>query len=129
MNAKRYFTCFTEAQAFFNAQSGDASIGSVRKSLRAELGNWIVQYTAAPVVTQLKSSIKVTMPNGDTATRSTKNTYAAVVVGYKAGKLSILSCHDNAANAQASIIRHNAGQYVNQNYRSKLDGQPLLILV
>lgn len=123
--AKRYFNDYNEARAFFEAQEqGDRSLGIVRKGLRAELGAWVVQYEAALEFTGKKL---IVTHNGKKATRATQNRYQAVVVAEDAsGKLLILSAHYGAAEAHAALAKHNAGQFVNFNYRKAVT-QPIVL--
>ena len=56
--------------------------------------------------------------NGKTATRSTGNAYRAAVVAEDAeGELMILSAHYSLADALVARAKHNAGKFVNFNYR------------
>jgi len=76
-----------------------------------------------PVITFKGSKMTVTMPNGDTATRTTKNAYQAAVVGYgEDGKLHLVSAHGAVADAQKAIATAKAGKHVNFNYR-KVKGE------
>ena len=130
MNQKKYFTDYAEARAFYEAQVGDRSICSVRKELRAELGNWIVQYTApeAEKAVEFTGKKLIARHNGKKATRATKNAYKAVVVAEDAaGKLVILSCHWDKAAALDTIANFNAGKFVNFNYRNKRATEPVLL--
>jgi len=97
-----------------------------KRGLRAE---WTLEADlSVPVVTRTAKKLTVTLANGDTASRGTSNQYMAVVVGYDAaGKLSVLSAHWLAADAQKAVDTHKAGKFVNQNYRSKLVGAPIIV--
>ncbi len=76
-----------------------------------------------PVITFKGSKMTVTMPNGDTATRTTKNAYQAAVVGYgEDGKLHLVSAHGAVVDAQKAIATAKAGKHVNFNYR-KVKGE------
>lgn len=124
--AKRYFNDYNEALTFFEAQEqGDRSLGSVRKDLRAELGAWLVQYEPALEFTGKKLIARL---YGDRkATRSTTNPYRAAVVAEDAnGKLLILSAHYTLADAYAALANHNAGKFVNFNYRKAVT-QPIVL--
>lgn len=123
--AKRYFNDYDEALAFFEAQEqGNRSLGSVRKELRAELGAWLVQYDPALETTGKKLIVR---HNGKVATRATQNRYAAAVVAEDAsGKLLILSAHFGRAEAYAALSKHNAGKFVNFNYRKAVT-QPIVL--
>lgn len=130
MNQKKYFTDYPEAHAFYETQVGDCSIGSVRKELRAELGNWIVQYTAPETEKAVEFTGKklIARHNGKKAVRATKNPYKAVVVAEDAaGKLVILSCHWDKAAALDTIATIRAGKFVNFNYRDKCATAPVLL--
>lgn len=118
---KKYFHDYAEARAFYEAKSGDKMIGSVRKELRAELGNWIVQFDGAEAEKAVEFTGKklVARHNGKKAARATKNNYQAVVVAEDAtGKLVILSCHWDKHAAAAAVATFSAGKFVNQNYRA-----------
>lgn len=83
---------------------------------------------ARPVITRTSKKLTVTLANGDTASRGTSNKYTSVVVGYDAaGKLSVLSAHWLPADALKAVSAHKAGKFVNQNYRSKLAGAPIIV--
>lgn len=76
-----------------------------------------------PVITFKGTKMTVTMPNGDTASRTTKNAYKAAVVGYgEDGKLHLVSAHGAVADAQKAIATAQAGKHVNFNYR-KVKGE------
>lgn len=126
---KQYFTDYGKARAFYEAQAGDCSICSVRKDLRAELGNWIVQFEApAEKAVEFTGKKLIARHNGKQATRATKNNYKAVVVAEDAaGKLVILSCHWEKASALEAIANFNAGKFVNFNYRDKRTTAPVLL--
>lgn len=115
--AKKYFNSYAEARDFFEAQSGESSLGSVRKDLRAELGAWVVQFETQATIEHTGKKLIVTH-NGKKASRATQNRYQAVVVAEDAsGKLLILSAHYTRADAYAALANHNAGKFVNFNYR------------
>lgn len=57
MYSKAYFQSYAEAQAFYDTQKGDKSIGSVKKELQAELGAWIVQYNFTKAVEQVSLEV------------------------------------------------------------------------
>jgi hypothetical protein len=83
---------------------------------------------ATPMITRTAKKLTVTLANGDTASRGTSNAYTSVVVGYDAtGKLSVLSAHWLPAEALKAVTAHKAGQFVNQNYRGKLVGAPIIV--
>ena len=124
--ATKYFNDYSEARAFFEAQSGDCSIGTVREDLRAELGAWVVQYETQTAIEHTGKKLIVTH-NGKKATRATQNRYQAVVVAEDAsGKLLILSAHYRAADAYTARAKHTAGQFVNFNYREAVT-QPIVL--
>lgn len=124
--AKKYFNDYNEARAFFDAQSGDCSIGTVRKDLQAELGAWVVQFEAKATIEHTGKKLTVTH-NGKKATRATQNRYQAVAVAEDAsGKLLILSAHYTQADAYAALAKHNAGKFVNFNYYKAVT-QPIVL--
>lgn len=115
---KKFFNDYAEARAFYEAQEGDRAIGPVRKELRAELGNWIVEFEAKEAsALEFTGRKLVVRHNGKTATRGTTNNYqAAVVAENAAGELLILSCHWDKESAHDAAARAKAGKHVNQNY-------------
>lgn len=125
--ATKYFNDYASARAFFEAQSGESSLGSVRKDLRAELGAWVVQFEAQAAIEHNGKKLIVTH-NGKKATRATQNRYQAVVVAEDAsGKLQILSCHWDTAAAARAVADFHAGKFVNFNYRDKRATAPVVI--
>ena len=124
--AKKYLNDYNEALTFFEAQSGDCSLGSVRKDLRAELGAWVVQFNTQDIIEHTGKKLIVTY-NGKKATRATQNRYQAVVVAEDAsGKLLILSAHYSAGEAHTARAKYNAGKFVNFNYRKAVT-QPIVL--
>lgn len=125
--ATKYFNEYNKALTFFEAQEqGDRSIGSVRKDLRAELGAWVVQYEPALEFTGKKLIAR--LYNDRKATRSTTNAYRAAVVAEDTnGKLLILSAHYALVDAYVALAAHNAGKFVNFNYRKAVTTPVVLI--
>lgn len=64
MNNSKVFTSYDEAQAFYNAQTGDCSLASSKK-----LGGWVVQYeevaNSAPMIEQVYKALKANVENNN----------------------------------------------------------------
>lgn len=58
----------------------------------------------------------VTLDDGRTAKRATRNQYAAAIVGVKAGKLCVLSAHYDMSKARETLAAVKSGKFVNFNF-------------
>lgn len=63
----------------------------------------------------------VTLDDGRTATRATKNIYHAAVVGIRDGKLRILSAHNTEAKARETFQATKAGKWISTQYNHATD--------
>jgi hypothetical protein len=60
MNTSKTFTSYTEAQAFYNAQTGDCSLASSKQH------GWVVQYTEkATKIDQVYQALKANIENNN----------------------------------------------------------------